>query len=1511
MAVNINNTTTNAASSQTDVEPHALLRSYSLTTLLTLIVLAFAATPALAAPPVVFAPEGERAGEVFLPEGVAVDQSSGEATSGDVYVADNANARVDVFDRAGTFLMAFGYGVLDGHTDAFQTCNETTGCFKGLRGPGAGQLQPTSVAVDNDPLSAYQNIFVGEGRRVQEVTPSGEFVLMFGGDVNKTTKANLCTAANIKEHDVCGAGVPGTGPGEFTETGSEELPVAVDAEGHVWVGDLDRVEEFNAEGGYLGEVKIPGADQISALAVAPAGVIYTLSNPRPLTDIQELIRPASASFTLSFGGDTTAALPFNASASEIQSALEALPSIGKGNIHVESQGQLVERRDEVQFRGALESTHVEQLVPSGGAEVKTIKEGHGEPPPGVRRLEVKANVVEHEAVLDGTGHPRALGLDSATGNLFVDDNEEGESHGTIFEYDSAGAQIESFAAGQVGPSSEGDLLAYGDTAEGLYFSGHVGQIFALPPAGPLSREGGLCSEHVRTTSATLCATLNPEGAETHYHFEYVTEAQFAAHGFAGATPTAEVTLPPDFAEHAISAPLAGLSAEMTYRFCLLAKNAEGREGNATCSSEDQATFTTLPPALIEEQFATEVSSTSATLQAKIDPLGNASEYRFEYLTEASYDENVANGVEPFAGAQLAPSPDASLGAGEAGVSVSEEVQGLRPATAYRYRVLAHNTGGEARGAALELTTQAAGAAFALPDDRSWEMVSPPDKHGALIDAIKEVGVVQAAGDGQAITYLASAPTEATPQGYSNEMQVLSTRGRVGGGGGSAGNQSENWSSADIGTPHEGPSGQSVNFGQEYRFFSADLSLAVLQPLGTLAAPGSPASLSPNASEQTAFLRTDYPPGAPSDLCTSTPGHSCYQPLVTAAPGVANVPEETVFGKQNSGFGPLFVGASPDASHVILDSQVPLSEPAEGEPPATHGGLYEYSAGEPPAQQLQLVSVLPGGEPVANGANVGLGGPIAAGAVSSDGSRVVFTDNATGQLFLRDLASVETVQLDAAEAHCNSCESGGGIFQFASADGSRILFTDGHRLTADSGSSVEHGKTDLYQCEIVIDGEGKLHCNLTDLTPLGSGSEPAGVQGSVLGASQDGSYVYFVANGVQGGDHDAVKGACAHIGAENESQPGAVCDLYVYHAGVTRLVTILSAEDLPDWVEGLNAHTSRVSPDGRYLAFMSQRSLTGYDNADARSGRPDEEVFLYHTPADLASESGTLTCASCDPTGARPVGIEYAQLNNQLVGGAGVWSEKTWIAANIPGWTPYRGSVALYQSRYLSDSGRLLFNSSDGLVPQDVNEQEDVYEYEPAGVPAGEHACSSASTSGASTFEPAHAFAVEGRTGESGAGCVSLISSGASGGESAFLDASEGAGEGEHGAPGQEAGADVFFLTAAKLVPQDLDDTLDVYDAHECTSASPCPPPVAATPPECDNEASCKPSPTPQPSVYGLPSSATFAGPGNVTPPPTPPVKKVVKKTVKCKRNFVKKKVKNKEQCVKAKSKKKATRRTKS
>jgi hypothetical protein len=287
-----------------------------------------------------------------------------------------------------------------------------------------------------------------------------------------------------------------------------------------------------------------------------------------------------------------------------------------------------------------------------------------------------------------------------------------------------------------------------------------------------------------------------------------------------------------------------------------------------------------------------------------------------------------------------------------------------------------------------------------------------------------------------------------------------------------------------------------------------------------------------------------------------------------------------------------------------------------------------------------------------------------------------------------------------------------------------------------------------------------------------------------------------------------------------------------------------------------------------------------------SGAADEEVYVYE------AEHGRLVCASCDPAGGRPEGVQAdtGGVNTiLLVGGNRVWEPSSSLAGNVPGWTPFKSLESDYDSRYLSDSGRLFFNAFGGLVPRDVNGAWDVYEWEPEGVPSGEHACSSASTSGSEVFEPAHAATVEGRNVQSGAGCVGLISSGSSAEESAFLDASE-------------SGGDVFFLTTAKLESQDYDHAYDIYDAHECTSASPCIPPPELSPPPCETAEACRGAQSPQPAIFGASPSETFNGQGNLAPVVKPAaVKKVVKKAARCKKGYAKNR---KGRCVRrAKSKK--------
>ncbi|MFO0801905.1 MAG: MBG domain-containing protein [Gemmataceae bacterium] len=66
-------------------------------------------------------------------------------------------------------------------------------------------------------------------------------------------------------------------------------------------------------------------------------------------------------FTITFGGQATSALAFNASASTIQAALEALSSIGVGNVLVSRAGNVIT----VTFAGALANTDVAPLAATG------------------------------------------------------------------------------------------------------------------------------------------------------------------------------------------------------------------------------------------------------------------------------------------------------------------------------------------------------------------------------------------------------------------------------------------------------------------------------------------------------------------------------------------------------------------------------------------------------------------------------------------------------------------------------------------------------------------------------------------------------------------------------------------------------------------------------------------------------------------------------------------------------------------------------------------------------------------------------------------------------------------------------------------------------------------------------------------------------------------------------------------------------------------------------------------
>ena len=167
---------------------------------------------------------------------------------------------------------------------------------EGVVGSRPGQFfNPDEIAVDNDPSSSsYGDVYVvdSDNFRVEKFSPEGEFLLMFGGEVDKTTHANVCTAADLTAGDSCGAGVPGTGASQFykeepgTEAGGFKSwanygsnSIAVGPEGNVYVGDYGRIQEFNPDGTFAGEFSLPDAEPqfVASLALDSAGNIYERS----------------------------------------------------------------------------------------------------------------------------------------------------------------------------------------------------------------------------------------------------------------------------------------------------------------------------------------------------------------------------------------------------------------------------------------------------------------------------------------------------------------------------------------------------------------------------------------------------------------------------------------------------------------------------------------------------------------------------------------------------------------------------------------------------------------------------------------------------------------------------------------------------------------------------------------------------------------------------------------------------------------------------------------------------------------------------------------------------------------------------------------------------------------------------------------------------------------------------------------------------------------------------------
>ena len=1349
------------------------------------------------------------AGQVSNPQGVATDPRDG-----DLYLADLKNGRIDRFDAQGSFELAWGAGVADGKSEALQRCgpesgNLTSRCF-GAPSPSIstpGALSPLDIAVD--PTSG--DVYVSDpfNRRVSKFSPAGKFIFMVGRNVNLSgagqAERDICTAQDVEEEDECGAGEGTEAPGEyFASLG----PLAVDSARNLWVGDGPRIVILDPSGHFLSEAALP--EERTATDLALNGAADRLYAVEPgVREKQEVTFEgfeAGDSFTLgnlpaSCSASSTNQIEYaetenpdtgevefdpGQTLSNVYSALAA--ECGSGNV-----GYLSIATVAFLFSGELAATDIPQLTctsATGSCSVETL--GPDGAPSRIEALEPAggppSSFTPLQTIEEGAGGTawrdfKAIAL-GASGNLYVGERPGTGAAGLLRVFEPEGGALglaSQFGAGQVAGDEGPYGIAVGEAA-GYLYSDSAGnetgaefpqrsyaQRFELPAPGPLIEDQGVAGATPLgegawlgplPTAATLEGTVNPEGAPTTYRFEWGTSASY------GHSTAVEELSGEEYESEAVEAQLTGLLPDTTYHFRLCAEN-EAVAPESNCGPD--ATVTTRTAIGIEAQWVSALAARSATLNAQLDPLGaEAPSWWVQYGTGGALDHESAHQPLP-----------ATPGA------VSVTLSGLEPATTYSYRFIAR--GGQ-EGASYEVpgetrtfTTQPAGLGLSLPDGRAWEMVSPPDKHGGRIRAFPE-GAMQAAADGEALAYLSLGSLEADPEG-SRLIEASSELSRRAPGG--------QWSSRDITLPHSAVTHLTTGTGYEYKLFSADLDRALLEPRDFT-------PLSPAAGERTPYVRENSEPPA-------------YTPLLTSAnalPGFGGDPTEPV--------DPVSVRAgTSDLSEVVVKVTKGKVTLLLG---ASEGALYVWAGGS-----LEPLSVLPDSGGVVS-AELGAGEASLRGALSHDGTRAFFSAGPgaepKGHLYVRDTARGETVQLDEVREAEGAFGTGEvePLFQAATPDGRYAFFTDTQNLTADANETG----ADLYRCEVVIEW-GHLKCLLSDLSAHTENPEApfesAEVQGMLPGIGADGQSAFLVARGVLDAEPNS-RGESAAPGQPN---------LYAWRAGEgMSFIAGLSEGDGRDWGVDVpfrrdSALSAAASPSGDYLAFMSERPLSGYDNRDATSGEPAEEVFRYDAVADA------LACVSCRPSGARPRALVPDSGEGQL--GKEFDPDDLWVGRYVAALLPEAsgklsvGGPSTHRPRAVHDDGRVFFNAADSLVAADSNGDGDVYEYEPHGV--GD--CNP-SSSGAATAQ-----ALE------GGACVSLISSGHAEGTAAFLDASE-------------SGADVFFYTPAPLSVTDKDSESDIYDARvggEPATLSPLA--------ECQGEACQPPVSAPEATT---PASATFRGPGN-------------------------------------------------
>jgi len=1116
---------------------------------------------------------------------------------------------------------------------------EVQAALEALPGVGAG-----AIAVGGGPLGATESEYalsfsggIYAGNDVEAVEALGEEL---SGTATVTTTApgggpEVCRAA---EGDVCKAGRSGTAAGEFEWFGGMGSVLAVGAGDRLYAGDKDRIEQFDSEGGYLGQIdfsgggeagEAPGPGRVAALAADEEGDLYFTAK----AETQNYGKPW----------------------------IEKLDP-ASGEVLCGSEAGAVERP------GALAAAE-------GTLYAFDTRLG-GTPP-------IPAEVVELEAECSGGELARTGGFEARSEDGVVDVSK-GIATGSACL--NAGADL------YLGNAYTNDsyLLAYGDPPDKL---DGEGELLCPPPA----RAPRIVSQSIvgaDAQSTTVQAKVSPRfWSDATYQVEWGT-GRCSEGGCERRAPLTPAQLGGGTTDQALSTArvvLSDLAPGTTYHFRFTATSSGG--GPVYGVDPDGS-------GPEEASFAGGEEGEFTTFAPEAPPRGGCANQDFRGGLAATLPECRAyEQISPVekSGFDLEPAPVIARPDGEAVAFTSQGAFADPRAGAMSGAYTARRGGGEWASENVSppydtLAGLITGKVLGLAGDLGSQLVLTDAKLAAQ-GSEGDVGAVNVYLHDSATDsyrFIATSHALVTGSGSLDAQQcAIICWARFAGAAADGGSFVFGTPANALGTTPDGPPGTGGS-PANMKLYSFDAASGELSYVGVLPDGSTRASSPPNSALSDAvshrsvsadgsrvywasglnpariYLRRN--PGAPESEREHGSAHGtgnlfgasvCTGTTITGLPRVSGAecdPSPFATGQQVAGSGipagTTVVGVEETGEGVFkftlsaraTKTQVGSAELSGSASTTVAGAEAQVGAFE----EGQSVSgpAIPAGTTIAAVEETGEGVFALELSAAPDRSEEAGTLAATSPCTKPELACTVAVS----EREDGSVAD--GRFQQASADGRYAFLTSEGGLTEDASPSG----ADLYR----YDDEAPEGERLTDLTP---DAEGAGV-GAVLGTGEDGAYAYFTATG--------------------ELAAGAVAgglNLYAWHEGETRLVGTLAP--------GGGVDGARVSPDGRYLGFLTAQEIAG---PQPQKGWPRSQAYLYGWGAD------SLSCASCPPGG-------YTRADVSLHG----TSQSDQAGIGTRPLSDYEQGA----THNVTDAGQFFFQSADRLLLRDTNEKQDVYEYSAA------------------------------------------------------------------------------------------------------------------------------------------------------------------------------------------------------